>query len=70
MNLNNLTIFNLASEKFCQCAEGEFMEKFRLSIPSAVILISLSRHDIQIYDFPSPASSERIFFFDENSEIS
>lgn len=55
MNLNNLTIFNLASEKFRQL--GEFTEKLGetpdVSNSPTEILISLSKHDIQIYDFHS-----------------
>lgn len=55
MNLNNLTIFNLASEKFRQL--GEFTEKLGRNpdVPNSPteILISLSKHDIQIYDFHS-----------------
>lgn len=56
MNLNNLTIFNFANEKFDSELGEKIQQNFTLNfIFSIEILISLSRHDIQIYDFPSHA---------------
>lgn len=64
MNLNNLTIFNFASEKFDSVPRENLRKSYstKCEHPSIEVLISLSRHDIQIYDSHSPALRKMILF--------